>query len=92
MGWYSVDIEKRARKELAELHRSGNKADIKRIEAIFEELKEYPETGIGNLERLKYKLSGFWSRRINSKDRLVYRINDTTVIVTVISAKGHYEQ
>ncbi len=90
MGRYSVDIEKKAKKQLADIYKSGNKTDIKKVEAIISELEEHPETGIGYPERLKYELSGFWSRRINSKDRLVYQINDLEVIVTILSAKGHY--
>lgn len=34
MGRYFIDIEKRARKQLADLYKSGNKADIKKIEVI----------------------------------------------------------
>ena len=90
MGRYSVDIEKKAKIQLADLYNSGNKASIKRVEVIIAELEEHPETGIGNPEQLKYELSGFWSRRINSKDRLIYKIDDLEVIVTIISAKGHY--
>jgi toxin YoeB len=90
MGRYSIDVEKKARRQLAEIHKSGNKSDIKKLEVIFAELTEHPETGTGNPEQLKYELSGFWSRRINSKDRLVYKINDLQIVVTVVSAKGHY--
>ncbi|MFC6099446.1 Txe/YoeB family addiction module toxin [Olivibacter domesticus] len=90
MGRYSIDVEKKARKQLAEIHKSGNKSDIRKVEVIFEELTEHPETGTGNPEQLKHELSGFWSRRINSKDRLVYKINDLQIVVTVVSAKGHY--
>lgn len=90
MGRYSVDIEKKAKKQLADLYKSGNKADIKKIEIIISELEEHPETGTGSPEQLKYELSGFWSRRINSKDRLIYKIDDLEVIVTILSAKGHY--
>ncbi|SEN68744.1 toxin YoeB [bacterium A37T11] len=90
MGRYSVDIEKKAKKQLAELYKSGIKADIRKVEAIILELEEHPETGTGNPEQLKYELSGFWSRRINSKDRIFYKINELEVVVTVLSAKGHY--
>ncbi|GGH22252.1 Txe/YoeB family addiction module toxin [Sphingobacterium alkalisoli] len=90
MGRYSLDIEKKAKKQLADVYRSGNKADIKKIEIIIAELEEHPETGTGNPEQLKYELSGFWSRRINAKDRIIYTIDDLNVIVTIISAKGHY--
>ena len=34
-------------------------------------------------------LSGFWSRRINEADRLVYDIKDGEI--RIISCKGHYE-
>jgi toxin YoeB len=53
---------------------SGRKADSKKLELIFEELKWTPTLGIGNPEPLKHHLSGYWSRRINKKDRLVYQI------------------
>ncbi|WP_295672350.1 type II toxin-antitoxin system YoeB family toxin [uncultured Mucilaginibacter sp.] len=39
---------------------------------------------------MRFDLSGFWSRQINKKDRLVYRIEDNIVTVTIVSAKGHY--
>ncbi|WP_323670615.1 Txe/YoeB family addiction module toxin [Pedobacter sp. PF22-3] len=54
------------------------------------ELHIHPEIGVGNPERLKFELSGLWSRRINQKDRLIYKIEDEVVTVTIISALGHY--
>ncbi|MDR3694285.1 type II toxin-antitoxin system YoeB family toxin [Mucilaginibacter sp.] len=39
---------------------------------------------------MKFDLSGFWSRQINKKDRLIYTIEDNIVTVTIVSAKGHY--
>ncbi|HTI59221.1 type II toxin-antitoxin system YoeB family toxin [Mucilaginibacter sp.] len=39
---------------------------------------------------MKFELSGYWSRRINKKDRLVYFIEHQVVTVTVVSAIGHY--
>jgi len=90
MGQYFVSVDPDARKELQAHHRSGDKNTIRRIEQIFEELAEHPQTGIGSPERLKYRLSGYWSRQINRKDRLIYRIYKETVSVVVVSAKGHY--
>lgn len=87
---YSITVEPEARKELQLHHKSGDKNTIRRIEQIFEDLAEHPETGIGSPERLKYRLSGYWSRQINRKDRLIYKIYKETVSVTVVSAKGHY--
>lgn len=54
------------------------------------ELKEHPSTGSGNPEELKYDLSEFWSRRINSKDRLIYEIVEDLNTVFVVSGVGHY--
>ena len=44
MGRYFIDIEKKAKKQLADLYKAGNQADIKKIEAIIAELTEHPET------------------------------------------------
>ena len=90
MGQFKLKIE-----ELAELHirkhfKAGDKATIKKIEKILIELTETPYTGIGNPEPLKYELSGFWSRRITQKDRLIYKVEEDIVTVFVISAMGHY--
>lgn len=90
MGEYRLIIKEKACKDLQKHHKSGNKAIIKRIEQIFEELPLHPETGIGNPERLKYDYSGYWSRRLSLEHRLIYRIKDDTVEVIVVSAMGHY--
>lgn len=44
--------------------------------------------GIGKPEPLKGDMSGFWSRRIDDVNRLVYRIKDN--IIEILSCKGHY--
>jgi toxin YoeB len=90
MGKYSLKIDPKAKIELQEFYFAGNQVTIKRIERIIEELKEHPETGIGQPERLKYRLSGKWSRRIDEKNRLIYQIKEDIITVLVISAKGHY--
>lgn len=72
------------------IKKSGNTASIKKILKILNELKEHPSTGSGNPEELKYDLSGFWSRRINSKDRLIYEIVEDLNTVFVVSGLGHY--
>ncbi len=55
------------------------------------ELSETPFSGTGNPEALKWELTGYWSRRINQKDRLIYKVAEELVIVYVVSASGHYE-
>ena len=90
MGKYQVIIKATAEKDLSKHKKSGNKASIKKILKILNELKEHPYTGTGNPEELKYELSGFWSRRINKKDRLIYEVQEEVVTVFVVSAFGHY--
>ena len=81
---------KNAEKDLKQHFNSGDQATIKRLNQIVEELKTHPKIGVGKPEPLKYSLSGIWSRRINAKDRLIYKVEKDTVIVLVISAVGHY--
>jgi toxin YoeB len=62
------------------------------LESLIYELSEHPATGTGQVEQLKGNFSGFWSRRIDKSNRLIYSIHEEIVTVTVISAKGHYGQ
>ena len=91
MGKYTLEISSRARRELQVHYKSGSKSTIRKIEQIFYELSETPFEGTGNPEPLKYKLAGYWSRRINRKDRIIYKVLEDRVIVLVVSAIGHYE-
>ena len=90
MGKYFVDFDSIARKDLQAHYKSGNKATIKNIEKIMVELTENPFEGYGNPEALKYEFSGYWSRRINAKDRMIYKVEENIVTVTIVSAMGHY--
>lgn len=90
MGKFRIEITELAKKQIGKHLKSGNKASIKKIEKILLELSETPYQGVGKPEALKENLSGFWSRQINEKDRLIYCVNDDLVLVDVISAMGHY--
>ena len=90
MGKYKVVVSEQAAKDISKIKKSGDVASIKKVEVIISELHVHPETGIGKPERLKFDLAGYWSRRINKKDRLVYRIEDQTITVSIVSAIGHY--
>lgn len=90
MGKFRLKIEPKASLEIAKHKKSGNQASIKKIAKILVELSETPFEGIGKPEALKHGLTGFWSREINSKDRMIYRVDDDIVTVFVVSAMGHY--
>ena len=61
---------------------------VEKINWIIDAIIEEPSKGIGKPEKLKYELTGLWSRRINHKDRIVYEIVDDTLIV--LQLRDHY--
>lgn len=69
---------------------SQDKKTLKRINKLIDNILRSPFEGIGKPEALKENLSGFWSRRIDDTNRLVYAANDTHV--TIIACKYHYKQ
>ena len=52
-------------------------------------LRNDPTNGLGKPEPLKHNLSGFWSRRISQKDRVVYKFDDHYIYIFAIG--GHYD-
>jgi len=54
------------------------------------QIADNPFEGIGNPKALKHEFTGYWSRRINQKDRLIYKVEENIVTVFIISALGHY--
>ncbi len=66
-----------------------DKKTLKRINNLLKDIERGTFEGIGKPEPLRGELSGFWSRRIDSVNRLVYRINGN--ILEIVSCKGHYE-
>lgn len=87
---YEIELSPDAIIDIEKLRRAGEKAALKKIDALLDELAEHPYTGTGKPERLGYNLSGKWSRRITDKHRLVYEVNETKVIVSVLNTYGHY--
>ena len=67
-----------------------DKKTLKRINQILNDIKRNSYTGIGKPEPLKNNLSGYWSRRIDDVNRIVYRI--TNEQIEVIQCKGHYNE
>jgi len=62
----------------------------KKLEKLLDELREHPYTGTGHPEQLKY-LDGVWSRQLDKKNRIRYIVNESTIVVFVVSALGHYD-
>ena len=66
----------------------------KKIKEIIKSITNSPFKGIGKPEPLKYDLKGFWSRRITSEHRLVYKVSGKKGIdqkVSIIQCRFHYD-
>lgn len=66
-----------------------DKRTLKRINDLLQDIGRGGYQGIGKPEPLRGDLSGYWSRRIDDKNRLVYRIQGE--ICEVIQCSGHYD-
>ena len=67
---------------------SQDKKTLKRINRLIQDVLTNPFEDIGKPEPLKENLSGYWSRRIDETNRLVYQVTDEYIIV--ISCRYHY--
>ena len=61
---------------------------LKRINLLIRNITRDPFEGIGKPEPLKHALSGYWSRRINDEHRIVYKINQDSLLVVLL--RFHY--
>lgn len=66
-----------------------DKKTLKKVNQLVKDIERNNFEGIGKPEALKGDLSGFWSRRIDDANRLIYRINGE--FIDILSCKGHYE-
>lgn len=65
-----------------------DKKVLKRINQLISDIQRSPFEGIGKPEPLKHALSGYWSRRIDSEHRIVYRTDDDAVFIAQL--RYHY--
>ena len=66
-----------------------DKKTLKRINMLLKDIERGNFDGLGKPEPLRGDMSGFWSRRIDGVNRLVYRIVGD--VLEIVSCKGHYE-
>lgn len=66
-----------------------DKRVLKRVNLLIKDISRSPFEGIGKPEPLKNNLSGWWSRRIDEINRIVYYEQDG--IIYVVSCRGHYD-
>ena len=65
-----------------------------RIKDIIKSIRQDPFRGLGKPEPLKYDLKGYWSRRITSEHRIVYKVSGTKGVdqkCLIIQCRFHYD-
>ena len=62
---------------------------VKKINTLIKDIKRNGNEGIGKPEPLQHELSGYWSRRIDDKNRLVYKVSDNQI--TIVACANHYK-
>ena len=66
-----------------------DKKTLGKINQLIKDIERNPFDGLGKPEPLKDNLSGLWSRRIDTANRIVYCIKNNTILI--ISCRGHYD-
>lgn len=62
---------------------------MKKINTLLKDVERNPFDGLGKPEPLRNELSGYWSRRITEKHRLIYKVYEDKIYI--IGCKGHYD-
>lgn len=65
-----------------------DKKTLRKINKLVKDIQRSPFEGIGHPEPLSGSLSGWWSRRIDEKNRIVYKFEDSNT--TILSCRNHY--
>ncbi len=84
----NIRIFDQFKEDILLLRKENVKLPFKVWELIFD-IQNNPFSGIGKPEALKENMTGFWSRRIDQKHRLIYKVKDN--ILELISCYGHYD-
>ena len=67
-----------------------DKKTLKRINTLIKDIQRSPFEGIGKPDPLSENLSGWWSRRIDDSERIVYKKDGDAVVIA--SCRGHYNK
>ena len=92
MIWKGENMKLLFSEQAFEEYSEWQKADKKisgKINRLFKDISRTPFSGMGKPEPLKGELRGYWSRRIDDANRIVYRV--TQEYIEIIQCKGHYD-
>lgn len=85
----NYNFSKHALEDLKYLQ-DNSKKDVKRVFKLLEDISRTEHDGLGKPEPLRGDLSGYWSRRVNEKDRIIYKVSNETVYV--LALRTHYSE
>lgn len=68
---------------------SQDRKTLKRINALIKDMQRAPYEGLGKPEPLKGNLTGWWSRRIDEANRIVYKVKDDALVIA--ACRNHYD-
>ena len=68
----------------------ADRKTVKKINALIKECQRTPESGSGRPAQLRVEYSGWWSRRIDEENRLVYRFDDEAL--EIAQCRHHYKK
>ena len=85
---YQVVFSKTAQKNIPKL-RSANLTE--KVRMLIEIIKEDPFRNPPPYEKLIGDMSGLYSRRINIRHRLVYKVDETKKVIQIVNVWSHYE-
>ncbi len=83
-----VAYSKQALKDIAFWKKNGSNTIKAKISSLILDIQKTPFKGLGKPEALKGNLCGFWSRRIDDKNRIIYEVNNE--YIQIHSLRGHY--
>ena len=67
---------------------------VTRIKDLIKSIRQDPFRGLGKPEPLRYDLKGYWSRRITSEHRIVYKVSGTKGVdqkCVILQCRFHYD-
>jgi len=72
-----------------EYWQTQDKRTLKKVNKLIRDIKREPFNGMGHPELLKHDLQGWWSREIDEKNRIVYRLAGD--VIEILQCKDHYD-
>lgn len=86
---YKIEFDLAAEKDVKTLYRK-HKHLISRFEDILETLRRDPLEPSHNFEPLKHRMHGYFSRRLDGTNRVVYKMDGKLILVYIVQCLGHY--